>query len=341
MLKRSLALLLFALALPSMHAQTVSVKATLDSTVLLIGQQSLLHLEVSGPASLHYLFPTFPGDTLVKGIEILSRGKLDTVRMENDRIELKTDYLVTSFDSGLYYIPPVKILAGTDTVESNFMGLKVMTFDVDTAKVEIFDIKGVAKPDFVLGDYAVAILTFLLVYILIIMLIWYILRKKYHVEKGVEESNVSLLPPHVVAIMELDRLRTEKLWKKGKNKEYYTELSDVVRKYIERRFQVNALEMTTEEILILFRKDRNTQSVYQNLRQILQTADMVKFAKTEPLESENELSIMNSYLFVNQTKLEEVKSLEEQKEELLKDVEDSPSEEPVAESDDLKKYMPK
>jgi hypothetical protein len=340
MLKRSLALLLFALTLPSMHAQTASVKATLDSTVLLIGQQSLLHIEVSGPSSQRYIFPTFPGDTLVNGIEILSRGKLDTVRMDHDQIELRTDYIVTSFDSGLYYIPPVKILAGSDTIESNDLGMKVMTYDVDTTKVKIFDIKGVAKPEFVWSDYAVVLFTFLLAYILIMLIIWYILRKKYHVKKGEEVSDVPLLPPHVVAIMELDRLRTEKIWKHGKNKEYYTELSDVVRKYIERRFQINALEMTTEEILILFKRDRNTQSVYQNLRQILQTADMVKFAKTEPLESENELSIMNSYLFVNQTKLEEIKSVEEQKEDLLKETTEVPSEEQKPKSDD-QKYMPK
>jgi hypothetical protein len=341
MLKRSLVLLVLAFTLLPVHAQQVSVKATIDSTTMLIGQQSLMHLQISGPASLKYTFPVFTGDTLVKGVEILSRGPLDTVSIINGQIELKTDYLVTSFDSGLYYIPPVKILAGTDTVESNYMGLKIMTYDVDTAKVKIFDIKGVEKPPFVWSDYLVEILVFLLVYCLILLVIWIILRKKYRVERGEEVSNIPLLPPHVVAIMELDRMRSEKIWKVGKKKEYYIELSDVLRKYIERRFQINALEMTTEEILELFKKDKNAQSVYQNLRQILQLADLVKFAKIEPLESENELSIMNSYLFVNQTKMEEVKPIEEQKEELQKEIIDIETKDETSESDELKKYQPK
>jgi hypothetical protein len=140
----------------------------------------------------------------------------------------------------------------------------------------------------------------------------------------------------------LDRLKSEKSWKAGKNKKYYTDLTDILRKYIERRFQFNALEMTTDEILALFKRDKSTQSVYQNLSQILQLADLVKFAKIEPLESENELSMINSYLFVNQTKQEEVKTIEEQKEELIKDVvETNETQTPGSDMDELKKYMPK
>jgi hypothetical protein len=328
----------------SLQAQgQVNVKASLDSTVLLIGQQSLYHLEISGPSNLIYSLPAFPGDTIVTGLDILARGPLDTVSIGNGHIELKTDYLITSFDSGLYYIPPVKILAGNDTIESNYLAIKVMTYDVDTTKMEIFDIKGVQKPPFVLGDYLMETLLFLLIYGLVLLSIWLYLRKKYRKSTAEDLTPESLLPPHVVAIMELDRLRSEKLWKLGKNKQYYTELSEILRKYIERRFQINALEMTSEEILILFKRDKTTQSVYQNLRQILQLSDLVKFAKIEPLESENELSIMNSYLFVNQTKLEEVKSLEEQMEKLSKENEEN---EEVAtdakdkSSEERNKYMP-
>jgi len=99
--------------------------------------------------------------------------------------------------------------------------------------------------------------------------------------------------------------------------------------------------MTTDEILTLFKRDKTTQSVYQNLSQILQLGDLVKFAKIEPLESENELSMINSYLFVNQTKQEEVKSMEEQKEELIQKTPEDEPKAPASESDDLNKYMPK
>src|SRR5665647_131797 len=231
--KRSLVLMVAFLCLLPVFAQQVSFKATIDSTILLIGQQSKMRLEISGPASLNYTFPTFPGDTLVNGIEVLARGPLDTIEINKDLIRLQTDYLVTSFDSGLYYIPPIKILAGNDTVESNFMALKVITFDVDTAKVKIFDIKGVQEPPFVLSDYLLQILLFILVWGLVLLIIWLILRKKYGLFKGENKADLPLLSPHVVAIMELDRLKSEKIWKSGKNKEYYTELSDILRKYIE------------------------------------------------------------------------------------------------------------
>lgn len=335
-------LLLTCLALaPAKVAGQVTVKTSLDSTLMFIGQQSKFHLEITGPANLNYVLPTFPGDTLVAGLEIIARGPIDTSEIGNGLIELKADYLVTSFDSGLYYIPPIKIQAGTEIIESNYLGLKIMTYDVDTVKKEFYDIKGVQQPPFVLGDYLVEFLVFLLVYALILFFIWLYLRKKYNVTGIFESSTEDFLPPHVVAIMELDRLRTEKIWKQGKNKEYYTELTDVLRKYIERRFQINALEMTSDEILSLFRGDKSTQSVYLNLQQILRLSDLVKFAKIEPMESDNELSMMNSYLFVNQTKLEEIKSMEEQKENLENNVETSnQATEPTA-SDDLNKYMPK
>ena len=342
MFKKTLVLLGLILTLSSLQAQQrVSVKTSIDSSDLLIGEQTLYHIEVSGPASMRYVFPSFPGDTLVTGLGIISRGKLDTVSINNERIELKTDYLITSFDSGLYYIPPVKILAGNDTIESNYLGIKVTTYDVDTTKMQVFDIKGVQQPPFVLSDYLVETLIFLLFYALVLLLIWLYLRKKFPILKGESVTPESLLPPHMVAIMELDRLKSEKIWKFGKNKKYYTELTEIIRKYIERRFQFNALEMTTDEILYLFKRDKTSQSVYQNLSQILQLADLVKFAKIEPLESETELSMINSYLFVNQTKQEEVKSMEEQKEELTNN---TPENEPKAgdpELDVLNKYMPK
>lgn len=330
------------LSLTSLQAQQqVSVKTSIDSSDLMIGEQTLYHIEVSGPASLNYQFPAFLGDTLVTGLSILNRSKIDTVSINDERIELKTDYLITSFDSGLYYIPPVKIIAGKDTFESNNLAIKILTYDVDTTKMELFDIKGAQQPPFVLSDYFLETILFLLIYGLILLIIWLYLRKKYPRLKGETAAPELLLPPHVVAIMELDRLKTEKIWKFGKNKKYYTELTEILRKYIERRFQFNALEMTTDEILTLFKRDKSTQSVYQNLSQILQLADLVKFAKIEPLESENELSIINSYLFVNQTKQEEVKSIEEQKEELFKEAPENEPRPAVSDVDELNKYMPK
>ena len=111
------------------------------------------------------------------------------------------------------------------------------------------------------------------------------------------------------AIKELDEIKQQKLWQQGRSKEYYTLITDTLRKYIEERFGINAMEMTSGEILDLIRKNSEAQSVYDNLRQILQLADFVKFAKMNPLPDENDLSMMNAYLFVNQTKEEEMVEL--------------------------------
>jgi hypothetical protein len=112
------------------------------------------------------------------------------------------------------------------------------------------------------------------------------------------------LPPHEQAIRELDRIKQQKLWQQGRNKEYYTLLTDTLRKYIVSRFDINAMEMTSGEILAIIRRENEADSVYENLKQILQLADFVKFAKMNPLPDENDLSMMNAYLFVNQTKQE-------------------------------------
>jgi len=323
------------------QSQKVSVKADLDSTVLLIGQQSKMNLTISGPSELTYQLPQFPGDTLVNGVEVLYRGKTDTTFFKNGEIQLKTDYLITSFDSGLYYINPIRVIAGLDTFESNTLAIKILTYDVDTTNYQLYDIKGVFSPKFVISDYAFIILVIVLFYLVTLLAIWLYLRKKYKTNQQDEIKVEKYLPPHVRAIIDLDRLKSEKAWRKGQNKEFYTKLTDILRTYIENRFKISAMEMTTAEILPFFKKDKNTQSVYQNLRQILQTSDLVKFAKFIPEENENELSIMNAYLFVNQTKIEEIQSIEEQKEAILENVETVDKADVVEENDYLKKYQRK
>jgi len=129
-----------------------------------------------------------------------------------------------------------------------------------------------------------------------------------------------LLPPHVVALSELDKVKQEKPWQQGRSKEYHTELTNIIREYIERVFSINSMEMTSEEILEHLRTLRSEQkSAYSGLKQILQLADLVKFAKFDPSPDEHELSLLNAYLFVNQTKVEDTKPLDEIKKEEIKE----------------------
>jgi hypothetical protein len=129
-----------------------------------------------------------------------------------------------------------------------------------------------------------------------------------------------LLPAHVVALNELDKIKQEKPWQQGRSKEYHTELTDIIREYIERVFNVNSMEMTSEEILEHLRILRLEQkTAYLGLTQLLRLADLVKFAKFNPTPDEHELSLSNSYLFVNETKVEEPKPLEEIKKDDIKE----------------------
>ncbi len=336
-------ILMIVIVLPyAARSQSVTVQAFIDSSTMAIGQQCKLNLTLTGPASLTYALPSFSGDTLVNGIEVVKRNPVDTIKLDNGFVKYLAEYLVTSFDSGLYYIPPIKVFAGSDTVYSNELALKIVSYDVDTANYNLFDIKPVQKAPFVLFDYFLPLLLLILV-VGLIYLAWWIKRQRNKRLNNKEETNLfAMLPPHVAAIMQLDKLKSEKPWLSGRNKEYFTQLSDVLRNYIQRRFQVNALEMTTSEILELFFRDKETNSVYQNLKQILTLSDLVKFAKQVPIENENELSLMNAYLFVNQTKVEEIQTVEEQIETIQEPIPSGNSQEESVQMDEyVKKYQPK
>jgi len=122
----------------------------------------------------------------------------------------------------------------------------------------------------------------------------------------------AVLPPYEVAIAKLDKIKQQKLWQQNRSKEYHTELTDVIREYIERTFDIPCMEMTSEEILEhLNHLKFETKPAYLALLQILRLADLVKFAKWNPATDEHELSLNNAYLFINQTKIEEVKPSEE------------------------------
>jgi hypothetical protein len=306
--KSFLFLLLFHILLSEgkAWAQKTLIDVKIDSAAILIGEQTPLHLTVTTNRGKNVQI-VIPGDTLTRGIEVLSISLPDSSIIENNRLLIKQDVLITSFDSSLYLLPPVKVIDGADTIYSNQIALKVSTFPVNVdAPEEFYDIKYVWKPPFVLADYYPLIFGVLITLFLICVtgyIIQRIRNKKPLISLGKSEPS---LPPHEQAIRELDRIKQQKLWQQGRNKEYYTLLTETLRKYIVDRFDINAMEMTSGEILTIIRRGNEADSVYENLKQILQLADFVKFAKMNPLPDENDLSMMNAYLFVNQTKQEVV-----------------------------------
>jgi len=314
----------------SLYAQKPTVRATIQPSDILIGEQAIINIEVISPKGRDIIFPVYQ-DTLITGIEVLTMLPPDTTMTEVMTINQK--YVVTSFDSTLYHVPYMQVIADLDTLRTNDFGLKVSapqlsdstlayleklkaheTDSIDFVRLNISDIKPIQKPEFVWQDFLEYIyipLLILLIVAIIAAAIYFLLRKK---KKGYYFTPKVILPPHVVALEGLDKLKASKLWQKGMEKEYYTELTDILREYIDRRFNIDAPEMISDDIISAVHLATDTKSATDGLSQILSLADLVKFAKYTPFADENDLSLVNAYLFVNQTKKEERLSLEEQKE---------------------------
>jgi len=308
------------LLLPGMGllAQNISVKASLDSTVIVIGGQVGLHLEASLPAGSTLQFPVL-NDTITSHVEVVSVGKVDST-LNNGLLTLHQRYTITSFDSGLHYIPPFRFElvanGATQGYETSSLAINVVNpFEkVDPAE-GITDIKPPYDLPFTWAEllrylpYVVGAM--LLMGLITILILWY-LRRKGKIAAFVPEKPKE--PAYVVALRELERIKGEKLWQRNMVKEYYSEISDTVRRYIEERFEIPAMEFTTDQTLAALKKSGfSDQRNYDQLNHLLTTSDLVKFARFEPLPDEHDLVMIHALFFVNQTKVEEMKSLEEQK----------------------------
>ena len=290
----------FLLLMPLLLQAQVTVRATIDSSSILIGEQTRIHLELSQDKGKSVLMPVFE-KLIMPGIELIKASKADTTELDNGRIRIDLSYLVTSFDSGLYYIPPFKVVLEKDTFASNRLGLKVMTFPVDTVKKQIYDIKTVFSPEFVWADYHFMVMSILLALFLLVMGIYAYLRRKKNKPFLINLRKEPELPPHIKAVNELEHIKQEKLWQQGREKDYHTRLTDVLRVYLHDRFGLNALEMTSAEILEVLGSKPEAQSVYRQLKDVMELSDFVKFAKFYPVAEENERSMMNALLFINST----------------------------------------
>lgn len=299
------------------YAQEVKVSAAFDSTDIKIGDQVTLHLKVEQPINSMVVLP-FLHDTLTGKIEVLKVMPADSVRKDGI-LQINQDVLVTSFDSGYHQVPPIAFpyVSGSvkDTLYSQALALNVTTLPVDSLK-DVLDIKPPYKPPFSILDYWPFIVGFIALVIIVVVVVLLITRKKkgylFMPPKPVE-------PAHVTALRQLDTLRGEKLWQNNKTKEYYTRLTEIIREYIEKRFGINALEMTSEEIIIGLRKiNFDNEGNIGLLNKMFSTSDLVKFAKAQPLPDENEVNLLDAYQFVNNTQPATTSTLDNGQEEPVK-----------------------
>lgn len=284
-------------------AQSVTVEAKIDSLQILIGEQARIQLQVAMDAKQRVIFPVY-GDTLVRGVEIVDIAKPDTQFLnDRQRLLITQEYIVTSFDSALYYLPPMSVKVDNKEYKSKALALKVYSIPVDTLHPDqFFGPKTVMKAPFVWKDWYGLIICSILSLALLALLIYLIIRirdNKPIIRKVKIEPK---LPPHQLAMREIERIKGEKAWQKGRPKEYYTELTDAIRMYIRGRFGFNALEMTSSEIIEKLMEIKDKEAI-ADLKYLFQTADLVKFAKHDPQMNENDANLINAIDFINDTKL--------------------------------------
>lgn len=301
-------LLLFSVTL---FGQNVAVKAVLDTNFLMIGEQTQLHfIATYQNKSTTISFPQL-SDTIIKEIEVLSKSTIDTsIADANGLFVQSQSLLITSFDSGYYVIPPFHFIIDGDTVESDPLLLEVQSMEVDTTNA-IYDIKSPLSEPFSIKDWLKDNWVWLAIILAILIGIFFLVR---HLRREkpvvVEEKIIPKIPAHEIALKKLKQLNEQQLWQSGKIKTYHSEISEILREYIEERYQVNALEETTSEIMYGLRLHQLPEELKLKLSQTLILADLVKFAKEQPLSNENENSLQYAIAFIEATKVIEPKNNE-------------------------------
>ena len=291
----------------SLSAQ-VTVDAKIDSTRIFIGQQVGITVDVSADAGKKVEFAHYDSlQQMIPGVEVVNTSGPDT-QLLNDgkRMVLTQHYVVTSFDSALYYIPPITVkVDGKDYQAKTNLALKVLTVNIDTMKVDsICGFKPEMKPPFSWDDWKPVIWMVIGLLILAALLIYVVIRlitNKPIIHRIKLRQHIA---PHKVAMQKIAQIKEDNLVQSEDSKEYYTQSTDTLRQYISERFKFSAMEMTSSEIIEHLQAE-NDEEALRELRELFQTADLVKFAKYTTLINENDRNLVTAVEYINQTKIEE------------------------------------
>jgi hypothetical protein len=289
------------------------IEARLSTDSVSIGDQFTVDVEVEKDLVQLVDFPTFfkeegkPG-LIGERVEVLAEYPVDTLAREGRNVRIRKRYLLTVFDAGIYNLGVFPALYMdknvTDTLYSaDSLRLAVHTFPIDTLTMQIHDIAPPMKAPILPGEWlGWAMLLFFGGQVIFALI--YILRHRSRSKKAAARSRRRPdEPPHVTAIRELEKLQSEKLWQNQRHKLYYTRLTDIVREYIEGRYGVGAMEMTSDEITHAMTEINIPARSHEQIRRLLSTADYVKFAKYVPDAQDNEMSWSDAYYFVEETKI--------------------------------------
>ena len=323
------ALLAVQVAVARTEAPTITSHISADT--VMIGDRVTLTIEVEKDVMQHIVFPTFDftkntpegAEQQEPSIEVIQDFAPDTIQQEGRRILLRKRYEMAVYDEGIYKLGRAQALyLDKNLVDTLFAEreeqLFVKTFQIDSTMTTVRDL----KPQMTLklrfaefgGYLGIALAVALLLAGAIYLLVRYLHKRGKRISDFFKPAPP--VPAHIVAIESLEKLHNEKLWQNDKHKLYYSGLSDILRTYLAGRFEVGAMEMTTDEIDDALRAVEIEQKQKMNLLSVLRDADLVKFAKATPEAEENELAYHKAYHFVEETKPVEV--VEEEKDEPTK-----------------------
>jgi len=278
--------------------------ASFDTTSIKIGEQLHLNLEVIVPTEAQLAFPVFP-DTIGK-IDIVNKSALDTIKSADGKFSTyKQTLTITCFDAGIYLLQPFRFYyklpakQNIDSISTEELMLQVQTIPVDTT-LAIKDIKPPLDVPFSLIEAMPYIIIGAIILAIILIINQIIKRRKR--KRGIIKIKVPLRPAHEIALEDLQKIQEQKLWQDGFYKQYQSSVSDIIRMYIENRFSIPALELTSDETLNHLKRNLVSAEAFEKLKYILLLADTVKFAKAVPLGTENEQVMQYAKEFVMFTK---------------------------------------
>ncbi|MGK0327502.1 hypothetical protein [Polaribacter sp.] len=272
---------LFLLFSAVAFTQNPMVKVQIETSNIRIGEQ--FNLKISVNETENVILPKLE----LKGLEVIDSAKIDTIR--NMIIQ---KYIITGFDSGAFYIPQQQVFVKNQAFLTDSLLVNVATVATDTTKIKKYPIKSIKKEPYVFDDFKIYIYLLIAALIIIGFWIYYFVIRKRKIDE--DEPTYKALPPYEEAIYKLNELDEKLLWQNNKVKEYYSELTDIVRGYIERELKVPALEKTSDEIIDMLKDFHDASAIntnkttIQKLKDLLREADLVKFAKSKPLAPEIE-----------------------------------------------------
>ena len=287
----------------------VSVDNFIDSIQILVGEQTGMHVSATVRTGQKVTFTQWkPQQMIVPGVEIVEEPRVDTIDADDGFIKVTQHLVLTSFYDTLYYIPAQKIKIDGKEYSTKNLALKVLTVEVDTLHPnQFYGPKDVQDNPFKWEEWSCIFWLSVLAAVIYVLcwLAW--LRLKSNKPIRLKVRIVKRIPPHQKALNEINKLRNEKgsedLVTLDRDKVYYTQLTDTLRKYMEERFGFNAMEMTSAEIIERLKQEED-QSKINELRMLFETADLVKFAKYTVGMSENDRNLVSAIDFINTTKQE-------------------------------------